>query len=639
MNSITLFALFCVLSTVFADTFIHGCMEGSNNKLNEENGNSNRNNANRLFDSQNGAGGGYYTNPASTGVAKETDDPTFYRKYYYVGSQLHLQWVNQHGSGDNVYIRTNFVWQYMCDNMGGGSATPWSNVGMRDGTTTDTIGNSDIESQDLQYGRHEPYAYYNDCENRDRNAGLYISDQNLNAAERAIHTRQERDGTRHGYECTEERDYYPYWHPTPFVDIVYLTSQPDAKDAGGCDSIKKNSFNVRSYNHCVGNQAANNEADCKAAGAEWKSFGPWSDHYDFVSEPECQESHWSRENHLGFGRNGQMNTYNWTIPNNPGAICILRERYNMTQGEIPWDLDYKANGDRAPVQERNGNGDNTNDRVDNYAASKYPGVALQIGVNSDQFGRTFQDRTHTFAIRERPTDVDDRAIIYNLGNKGGRGNLQNIYPMVENDFCPEVLVARAGDYVHFQLHGPNYGQGFNRNNAGGAGRTGGNRANRVNIVQIKDPAANYPMRIEDQTMFDDQDTAIRAAFLDQNPDDCNPNSTGEQSDDNCSKLNATDNGYLDLGLLRLNSTGTFYYMSSRNNINTNRAQKGTLIVEPALSWVAILLIVLASILAVGGAAVGILAHQSKANPGGRAAALWDRLASAGGSSFGGSYRY
>jgi hypothetical protein len=620
-------------------------MEGSNNKLNEQNGNSDRNNANRLFDSQDGAGGGYYTNPADPTLPKETDDPTFYRKYYYVGSQLTLQWVNQHGSGDNVYIRTNFVWQYMCDNMGGGKATPWENKGIRDGYTTDTIGNSAAESTSTLYGRHEPYAYYNDCETRDRNAGLFIADQQLNAAGRALYTRQDRDGTRHGYECPEERDYYPYWHPTPFVDIVYLTSKPDAKDQGGCESIKKNSFNVHAYHYCIADstntaaRAANNEADCKAASGKWQSFGPWSSYYDFVKEPECEESNWSRENHLGFGRNGQMNQYNWTIPNNPGAICILRERYNMTQGEIAWNLDYRANGDKAPVQERTGNGDNTNDIVTDYAASKYPGVSLQIGVNTDQFGRTFQDRTHTFSIKSRPTNVDPRANIYNLGNKGGRGNLQNIYPMVENDFCPEKLIVKAGDYVHFQLHGPNYGQQFNRNNAGGAGRTGGTRANRVNIVQIPHPASNYPLRPQDQTMFEDQNTAIRAAFLDQNPSDCNPKSTGETANDNCSKLNATDRGYLDLGLLRMNKTGTFYYMSSRNNINTNRAQKGTLVVIPALSWVAILLIVLASLMAVGGASVGILAHQSKANPGGRAAALWDRIASAGGSTFGGSYRY
>ena len=62
---------------------------------------------------------------------------------------------------------------------------------------------------------HEDYDYYLNCRIRQRNTGLFTSDRLLNGMS-AIYTRQNNNGQRRGYECPEERDYYPYWQPTPW---------------------------------------------------------------------------------------------------------------------------------------------------------------------------------------------------------------------------------------------------------------------------------------------------------------------------------------------------------------------------------------------------------------------------------------
>jgi hypothetical protein len=124
---------------------------------------------------------------------------------------------------------------------------------------------------------HETWDYYDNCAYRQRNGGLFTADQDLGTINRyssAIFTRQNADGTRYGYECPEERDYYPYWQPNGgWRDIAVLNS-----DASQCSSIVSQSFNVKSQFTCIeyysnGVQKHwsrwNNQVDCIKNGGNW----------------------------------------------------------------------------------------------------------------------------------------------------------------------------------------------------------------------------------------------------------------------------------------------------------------------------------------------------------------------------------
>eukprot|EP01034_Spumella_vulgaris_P022263 gene22263-28376_t len=285
------------------------------------------------------------------------------KMYYYSGSVLPIEWTNQHGCGGNSKVSCEIVLQYACEDTldprvdnfwpwikdkaeattafygkqhfrdvpGGHIAAPRDGVPTdTNDAATDTIG-ADAASATpntvttQRYGMHENFDYYTLCSQTERNKGLYTADQQINRNDQRG-TRQNPNGNRHGLECPEERDYYPWWAPSPWMDIAVLT------DNGGMDTCYPGSttctkrceyymnntmnFNTKGYcdvAHTAGatvqtkltntkwnqNSWYNNRVACQAAGFAWYEIS----HADNLKLSNtsfvCAKTQFSRVNQLG----------------------------------------------------------------------------------------------------------------------------------------------------------------------------------------------------------------------------------------------------------------------------------------------------------------------------------------------------
>jgi len=622
-----------ILAMVAADCYMQN-PRGSNDRNNEAN--ENRDNANRLFDSQNNAKGGYCRGPAMT---------------FYAGSLIQVQWTVQHGCGRNPALMCNMVIQYMCS-----PSDATADLLLRDGTTTNTITDDTTgftqndTNGNFLYGMHEPYFYYQLCKGRDRNQGLFIADREnqggLDDTRRsAIYTRQNNNGDRHGFECTEERDYYPYWGPSIWHDVAILTQNTD-----WCSFYTTETQNKKDRGYCTksatdtsDNQNADiyaryiTQADCTKAKDTWVTVTAWGE-----SAPDCVQTPFTRENHLGNGFGGFEASYNWTVPSSvntnwtsgssydcvsaDNCNCALRIRYNISTSDGSTDSETNFEEYHDPVSgfiDSTKNGKNSPFYEDPYVTQD--GNMYRLAIDTTQFGRTFQDRTHMFHISPRPSGVISTARIHNLNVAGKRGNIVQAYPATEYKFQPQFLYVKTGDYVHFQW------TGCDTNPAGNAGE-GTAQTDRSNIIQMKAYADSYPVddtwisNNPNKVMFRDTNLRMNFGYLGQT--NCLASSTNADNNDpsNCFKLNRAP-AYFDGGLVLINSTdtGTYYYMASRNNNFSNRGHKAVLGVDTVIPTWAIGTVIAGACLFLGASVIGGMIMHARSAPHGKIANLVNKL--------------
>ncbi len=619
----TLLVLFLV-ALASADLYLHN-PPGSNNRNRERK--DNRNNGNRLFDSQNNGKGGYAWrgDPQIKGIP----DPLT----YYVGSKLRVEWTNQHACGANPDIHCELVIQYACnDTMEGlrdgypnadtcydstnnnnaqtGDAATCSqsdtwvarNFALNNGDGTNTIPtpiNTGLNSTQLyaryvlgeqnyiEYGLHEDHVDYTSCYTTERNKGLYTSDQTLNG-NTARFTRQNPNGNRRGLECPEERDYYPYWRPTPWKDLAVLVS-----DISYCDFYKSTSANVVAYGYCEcpnpsqGNPCPITESQCNTQGFNWNQGSSQG-----VSAPECLYHPFNRDNHLGNSYEVDPNTgefvtprtgdepssphYDLTIPSDmQNKQCILRVRYNMSTND--YDSHAFADSSNIPGASNSPKGvgvtsqqncpfvsvsdvnncaggaqdvdcdtsSSTGDKPQCYGSFTATSTPLYnrpyINLfNKDTTAAVAAGFRLGIAINTHQTGrtFQDRSYVFNvaaspvdgtitnLGLRGRRGNIVQAYPSVEYDFVPLIARVRRGDYLHIQFHGSDFNAQKNANNG-----EGWQYSDRTNFVEMASRTNNYPVYHESATFFTSAQ-AEKFAWVEQSPTACNTTVTDDDGPNN-----------------------------------------------------------------------------------------------------------
>ena len=118
-----------------------------------------------------------------------------------------------------------------------------------------------------------------------------------------------------------------------------------------------------------------------------------------------------------------------------GLKCVLRVRYNISSGDFNGWNTYAADNQGGHI---GATGDPSGDFVGLGQLKSGP---LELSVNTAQFNRVFEDRSHIFRIKPWPSTTVQYGMsaIHNFNVRGRRGNIVQVYPAVEYDFVSSGL--------------------------------------------------------------------------------------------------------------------------------------------------------------------------------------------------------
>ena len=121
-----------------------------------------------------------------------------------------------------------------------------------------------------------------------------------------------------------------------------------------------------------------------------------------------------RENHLGndIGGGKSASSFNWTLPYDSIGMqsCAIRIRYNVTSGDVTSNglmvtvsATSALNGGNSPLKDRVNSEVASYQVFQEFPVEDYPAYRLGTEVNTNQFGRVFQDRSYIFSILPPPS--------------------------------------------------------------------------------------------------------------------------------------------------------------------------------------------------------------------------------------------